>query len=187
MKKIDNPDRFTNRKAALTWLQERGYKVSQGKFYDDCSAGTKISCLLNGSLSKFDVLNYANTYLQAETSAAFMSTLASEQLRKVKAEADMKELQYQAASRQAEKKWMLHEDVLRETACLIGGIQNAFFLTINKRASELIRLCRGKQEMLPEVLEFLEEKLVKEAFNTATTVGCELIFQVDEEQVNVEE
>jgi len=82
---------------------------------------------------------------------------------------------------------MLHEDVLRETACLIGGIQNAFFLTVHKRTSELIRLCRGKQEMLPDVLEFLEEKIVKEAFNTATTVGCELIFQVDEEQVNVEE
>jgi len=133
------------------------------------------------------VLNYANTYLQAETSAAFMSTLASEQLRKVKAEADMKELQFQAASKLAEKKWILRDDALREIACLIGGIQNAFYLTINNRASELIRLCRGKQEMLPEVLEFLEEKIVKEAFNTASIVGCELIFQVDDEEVNVEE
>jgi len=182
-----NYDRFKTRKEAFDWLQAQGYKISIGKLYQDCEAGVKITVHQDGTVSKWETLEYAKSELTTGTGTGSTSGLASEQLRKVKAEADMKELQFETASRLADKKWMLHEDVLRETACLIGGIQNAFFLTVHKRTSELIRLCRGKQEMLPDVLEFLEEKIVKEAFNTATTVGCELIFQVDEEQVNVEE
>jgi hypothetical protein len=183
MKKIDNPDRFTNRKAALNWLQEQGYKVSQGKFYDDCSNGTKISCMLNGSLSKFDVLNYANTYLQAGTSAAFMSTLASEQLRKVKAEADMKEHQFRLAERRADKYWLHADDAWALVAALIGTLRDCIRHHLENGSPEIVETARGDHQATIEVFEKCED-IINRAFNEVAGKGLHMEFErvTEEEQ-----
>jgi len=57
MKNNSTPERFRNRKEALTWLQNRG-QISQGKFYTDCTAGL-LTIYPDKSMSKFQVAEYA--------------------------------------------------------------------------------------------------------------------------------
>jgi hypothetical protein len=183
-------DRFVNRKQALNWLQAQGYKVGQDKFYKDCKAGCP-RVHRDKSVSKFEVLQYGQQLdvalrtggLGAGESvslALVMEEEARDKARITKAMAIKAEKQNEEYLKGLDKKWTLRDDALREIACLIGGIQNAFFLTVHKRTSEIILKSGGKQERFADVCEYLEEHLVKEAFNTASIVGCDLIFQVDE-------
>jgi hypothetical protein len=184
MKEID-PDRFAHRKEALDWLVNSGYKVSQGKFYTDCNNGLKISCRMDGTLSKWDVLNYANTDLQigAGSGAAFTSTLASEQLRKIKAEADMKEHQFRIAERRADKYWLHADDAWAMVAALIGTLRDSIRHHIDLNQREIVNIATGDQIRAEEVFDFVDG-LIDAAFNEVAGNEINVQFEklTEEEQ-----
>ena len=186
---------FKNKKKAFDWLKGEGHKISQGKFYADCN-GSEVVVYPDGRVSRASVYDYA-ARLSGRGGrggecgdAVGMAVVAEQKLRDeariTRATAEKKEKENEEYLKTLDRKWLLREDALREIACLIGGLQNAFFLTVHKRASEIILTAGGKQDRFPEVCEYLEEHLVKEAFNAASTVGCDLVFQVEEEKDNYE-
>ena len=67
-----NLERFVNRKQALDWLKAQGYKVSQGKFYQDCAAGFP-AVRKDGTVSRYQVMQYGQQ-LDIETRAASIFT-----------------------------------------------------------------------------------------------------------------
>jgi len=178
---------FKNKNKALEWLKSEGYKISQGKFSQDCQAG-EVMVYPDGRVSRASVHEYAGRLNgrggQAAGESVAMALVTEQKMRDeariTRATAERREKENEEYLKALDKKWILRDDALREMACLIGGIQNAFFLTVHKRTSEIILKSGGKQERFADVCEYLEEHLVKEAFNTASIVGCDLIFQVDE-------
>ena len=178
---------FKNKNKALEWLKSEGYKISQGKFSQDCQAG-EVMVYPDGRVSRASVHEYAGRLNgrggQAAGESVAMALVTEQKMRDeariTRATAERREKENEEYLKALDKKWILRDDALREIACLIGGIQNAFFLTVHKRTSEIILKSGGKQERFADVCEYLEEHLVKEAFNTASIVGCDLIFQVDE-------
>ena len=162
----DMADYFKNRQTALQWLRQRG-QVSQSKFYDDCNAGL-VTVHSDKTLSKFEVALYAEKLFAATRQAAGSGTLAmqreSDEARKIRAEAEIKEMQAEDARRKANKHWLHKDDAYGQMAALLGLLRDSIKHQFYIGATVLISSCGGDNSRAPELYEFCEE-LIGRAFN----------------------
>jgi hypothetical protein len=182
MSKNDDIDRFPTRKAAFDWVSVKGFKCSQGKFYSLVDAG-KISMAPDGSLSKYAVWDYAETFLNAATGSAATGDLASEQLRKIKFEADLRELRVETERRRLNKLWLHADDAWASVAALIGVLRDAIRHELDSGKSLIIEKAEGDPYRAHEVFEAMEQ-LINKAFNEVAgdEIDVEFVREIDDEK-----
>lgn len=143
---------FRNKKAALEWLQDQGFKVSIGTFYTACKRGL---CVVNedGTVAEAYALHYALTHLKRiGTPEGGQSPL---QAKKVDLEIENLKLKNKRAQFELEKesgKYQLTKDVLRDRLGLINYYDQLITNTIRTRMSDWLGLAHGDQKRLADVI-----------------------------------
>ncbi len=164
---------FKNRQAALQWLQQRG-QISRSKFYDDCNAGL-IAIHPDKTLSKFEVALYAEKLFAATRQAAGSGTLAmqreADEARKIRAEAEIKEMQAEDLRREQDKKWLYRDEAVADLAVIIASLQQAFEHRTRIAADAIIRLSGGDQSRSFDVSEGVQELVIDAGFNEVANAG----------------
>ena len=175
-------ERFANRKQALNWLQAQGYKISQGKFYQDCAAGFP-ALHRDGSVSRYQVMQYGQQ-LDVETRGAAPASPDKEadDARKAKAEADIKEMQAEAMKREQDRDWLRKEEAWATLAAIVGTLRDSLRHHFHAGQGQLVHLAGGDVRRGPEVYEGCEEIMAK-AFNEVCATGqIEGIFEQDNKE-----
>lgn len=157
-------ERFTNRKQALNWLQAQKYKVSQGKFYQDCAAGFPV-LRRDGSISRYQVMQYGQQ-LDVETrgTATGSGSIDDDEARRAKAVADIKEMEANKMRREEDAEWLHADAAWAAIAGLLGVLKDALRHHFHAGQGELIHLAGGDPARGPEVYESCEE-IMGRAFN----------------------
>lgn len=157
-------ERFTNRKQALNWLQAQGYKVSQGKFYQDCIAGFP-TIQRDKTISRFQVMQYGQQLdLETRGASPLFTGLDADEARKAKADADIKEMQADKMRREQDTDWLHADTAWAAVAGLLGVLKDSLRHHFHAGQSELIHLAGGDQARGPELYEGCEEIMAR-AFN----------------------
>lgn len=158
-----NADRFVNRKQALNWLRAQGYKVSQGKFYTDCKEGfPEVGG--DGSVSKFQVLEYGQQ-LDVATRSALPGELSREnELRKAAAEADIAEMKAERMRREEDVDWLHASTAWAAVAAVVGSLRDALRHHFHLAQGELVQAAGGDLERRHELYEACETA-INDAFN----------------------
>jgi len=174
-------ERFANRKQALSWLKAQGYKVSQGKFYQDCLAGFPV-LHRDGTLSRYQVMQYGQQ-LDLETRGAAQTTgnLDDHEARRAEAEADIKEMMRDKMRREQDIDWLHADSAWAAIAGLLGTLKDSLRHHFHAGQGELIHLAGGEQGRGPELYEGCEEIMAR-AFNEVAGMGkIEGVFAQDED------
>ena len=157
-------ERFANRKQALNWLQAQGYKISQGKFYQDCAAGFP-SQHRDGSVSRYQVMQYGQQLdVESRGVASVSGGREEHDDRRAKAEADIKEMEATKRRREEDADWLHADAAWMAIAGLLGVLKDSLRHHFHAGQGELIHLAGGDQARGPEVYEGCEE-LMGRAFN----------------------
>lgn len=171
-------ERFKNRKQALNWLQSQGYKISQGKFYQDCEAGFP-AIHKDGSVSRYQAMQYGQQ-LDVERRSAPDDGYADrdrDEARKIKAEADIKEMQAETARRELDRDWIHRDEAWAQLAALVGTLRDSIRHHVHVAQAHIIHLAGGDPTRGPEVYEGVEEILAR-AFNEVLSSGrIEAVFE----------
>jgi hypothetical protein len=163
-------ERFTNRKQALSWLKAQGYKVSQGKFYQDCSGGFPV-LHRDGSISRYQVMQYGQQLDVNTRGVAHVSGGREEdEDRKARAEADIKEMEANKRRREEDAEWLHADAAWAAIAGLLGVLKDSLRHHFHAGQGELIHLAGGDQGRGPEVYEGCEEIMAR-AFNEVAGMG----------------
>ena len=161
---------FRNRRTALSWLREQGYKISQGKFYNDCGAGYPLVAR-DGSVSKFQVLEYAQRLdVSTRAVAAALEPSRDYEARKIKAEAEIAEMKAEKMRRENDTLWLHAEDAWGQLAALVGALRDAVRHQLYEQAPELVLVAAGEQAKTMALYEAIEGA-VDDAFNEVAGVG----------------
>ena len=163
-------ERFANRKQALNWLNAQGYKISQGKFYQDCAAGFP-PMHTDGSLSRFQVMHYGQQLDLATRSAATQQD-GDTSRRKEAAEAEIAEMKAERMRREEDKEWLHADQAWSVVAALVGSLRETLRHHLHSEAAALVHVAGGGQDRVHEVFEFLEE-VVGKAFNEVAGKGVD--------------
>lgn len=157
-------ERFANRKQALNWLQAQKYKVSQGKFYQDCNAGFPVMHR-DGSISRYQVMQYGQQ-LDVETRGTAPVSGGREESddRRAKAEAEIKEMEANKRRREEDTEWLHADAAWAAIAGLLGVLKDSLRHHFHAGQGELIHLAGGDPARGPEVYESCEEIMAR-AFN----------------------
>lgn len=186
--KPDTTERFKNRQAALQWLQQRG-QVSRSKFYDDCNAGL-ITVHPDKTLSKFEVALYAEKLFAATRQPTGSGTLAiqreADEARKIRAEAEIKEMQAEELRREQGRKWLYRDDAVADLAAIIASLQQAFEHRCRIAADAIIQLAGGDLSRSFDVSEAVQELVIDAGFNEVATAGTLRVRFKDERGGNDE-
>lgn len=177
-------ERFKNRKQALNWLQAQGYKISQGKFYQDCEAGFPATHR-DGSVSRYQVLQYAQQrdVERRSTPEDSYADRDKDDARKAKAEADIKEMQAERERRQMDRDWIHRDEAWAQLAALVGTLRDTIRHQLHVGQAQIIHLAGGEPTRGPEVYEGMEEILAR-AFNEVLAAGrIEGLFDDNQEDV----
>ncbi len=157
-------ERFANRKQALNWLQAQKYKVSQGKFYQDCAAGFP-SIHRDGSISRYQVMQYGQQLdVETRVGSAVSGSVEEDDARRAKAEADIKEMQANKMRREEDAEWLHADAAWAAIAGLLGVLKDSLRHHFHAGQGELIHLAGGDPARGPEVYESCEE-IMSRAFN----------------------
>jgi len=166
-------ERFANRKQALNWLQAQGYKVSQGKFYQDCEAGFP-ALHRDGTVSRYQVMQYGQQLdVSSRSIPQFDQSARREDLEIRKLEADV--LAAESKARREDARWMLKEDAWSSVAALLSGLQDSLRHHLHEGQGLVVHLAGGSPDREPEVYEALVD-LVGRAFNELAAVRIEGLF-----------
>ncbi|OGU01143.1 MAG: hypothetical protein A2079_05210 [Geobacteraceae bacterium GWC2_48_7] len=163
-------ERFRNRKQAFDWLKAQGYKVSQGKFYGDCEAGSP-TVHKDGSVSRYHVMQYGQQ-LDVERKGSDQDSQKSDEadLRKRIAEAEIAERKNDREKRQMDSEWLHRSDALVQMAAIMGKTRAALRRRFYTGYQELIKKCGGDHARGNEVYEYLDNML-RQAFNEVAGNG----------------
>ena len=180
---------FKNRQAALQWLQQRG-QVSRSKFYDDCNAGL-ITVQPDKTISKFEVACYAEKlFAVTRQTAAGSITLSAQreadEARKIKAEAEIKEMQAEELRREKNKKWLYRDEAVSDLAVIIASLQRAFEHRARVAADAIIQLAGGDRSRSFDVSEAVQELVIDAGFNEVANAGTLRVRFKDEHGGNDE-
>jgi hypothetical protein len=163
-------ERFTNRKQALSWLKAQGYKVSQGKFYQDCNGGFPV-LHRDGSISRYQVMQYGQQLDVEHRGGGQVSGSADEhEARRAEAEADIKQMQRDKMRREEDEEWLHADAAWAAIAGLLGVLKDSLRHHFHAGQGELIHLAGGDQGRGPEVYEGCEEIMAR-AFNEVAGMG----------------
>lgn len=177
-------ERFANRKQALNWLQAQGYKVSQGKFYQDCEAGLP-ALHRDGKVSRYQVMQYGQQ-LDGATRAVphFDQSARREDLEIRKLEAEVNEKEQKA--RKEDARWMLREDTWAAVAALLSTLQDGIRHHLHQGQGLLVFTAGGDPAKEPEVFELAVE-LVGRAFGELAGLKIEGMFGENSKQEDEED
>lgn len=174
-----DPERFKNRKQAHVWLQGQGYKISRGKFYQDCKGGFP-AVAKDGSVSKFQTLTYGQklaTTFQAES--AVINT-GEDDARKTRADADMAEMKAEKMRREQDTQWLHAADAWATVAGLMGTLRDCVRHHLYAGQSDVVLMAGGDQSRSQEVFGLMDE-FVDRAFNEVAGKKIEIVFEKDED------
>jgi len=174
-------ERFKNRKEALIWLKDSGYKISQGKFYQDCAAGYPV-VHKDGTVSKFQVLEYGQRLdsVKKENEAAMIAAREYSE-RKEKADAEIAEMKAEKMRREENKHWLYAGDAWAQVAALIGTLKDAIRHELFAGQRELVEMAGGDQDRSQEIFEHADQ-LVARAFNKVAGDSITITFEKEQER-----
>jgi hypothetical protein len=175
-------ERFKNRIQALNWLHAQGYKVSQGKFYQDCKSGFP-GIHQDGSISRYQVMQYGQQLDVERRNSPENSAVEKEELevRKLRAETEKRERENEDSRRENEDKWLHKHDAYAQLAALMGTLRDSLRHQFHAGQSHLIHLAGGDPARGPEVYEGADE-LISRAFNDVVNAGTvEAVFEEERE------
>ncbi|MHC1697758.1 MAG: hypothetical protein AB9919_06820 [Geobacteraceae bacterium] len=171
-------ERFKNRKQALNWLQAQGYKISQGKFYQDCDAGFP-AVHKDGSVSRYQAMQYGQQ-LDVERRSSPEENHADrdrDESRKIKAAADKIEMEVEEMRREMDRTWIHRDEAWAQLAALVGTLRDSLRHHLHVGQAHIIHLAGGDPTRGPEVYEGAEEILAR-AFNEVLSSGrIEAVFE----------
>ena len=160
----ENTEYFANRKEAHTWLQENGYKISIGKFYQDCKSTGFPFVNKDGSVSKYQVMEYGRT-LEGEQTPDLSALERSEYLhRREKAEMKMAEMKAERMRREEDKLWLHADEAWSALAAVVGSLRDTIRRSTHAAAVEIVQVAGGDVGRAPEVFEHIEQ-VINAAFN----------------------
>jgi protein-tyrosine phosphatase len=166
-------ERFINRKQALNWLNAQGYKISQGKFYQDCGAGFPM-IQRDGTVSRYQVMQYGQQ-LDVSSRSMPLIDLSGEreelEIRKLRAEVMEKELK----ARREDHRWLHKEDAWAAVAALLSTLQDNIRHHLHEGQGVLVHLAGGDPVRESEVFEATVE-LVGRAFDELAGARLEGLF-----------
>ncbi len=171
-------ERFKNRIQAWNWLQAQSYKISRGKFFNDCKAGFP-EVHRDGTVSRFQVMQYAQQQDVSRRSAPLDRTEERERLEIEKLRLAVEKMEKE--NRKEDERWLLKEDAWAALAAVVGALHDSLRHYFHTGQGHLIYLASGDQTRGPELYEGAEE-LIGKAFNElARNNIIEGIFAVREE------
>ena len=173
-------ERFKNRKQAFDWLQAQGYKISRGKFYQDCDAG-QPPVHQDGTVSRFQVLQYGQQLDVERRSSIDASAMERDQaeLKKIKAEADRAAMQAEAMRREHDRDWLPADQAWAAIAALVGDITNSIRHHLGSSIGELIYLAGGDPDRSQELLDGCEQVVAKALNEVCRRDHIEVVFNGD--------
>lgn len=167
---------FKNRKEAHTWLVEEGFKISIGKFYEDCKQKGFPVVGQDGTVSKYQVSVYgrALTSDQApDPSALERSEYAH---RKEKADAKMAEMKAERMERDEDALWLHADDAWSALAAVIGNLRDAVRHAVHAAQVDIVQAAGGDVHRAPEVYEHVEQ-VINGAFNEVARQGIDVQWE----------
>jgi hypothetical protein len=148
---------FDNPRQVSEYLKGIGVKVSERTVYNHERIG-KLTRGPDGKFSVAAVKKYADTWLAdngAGADPARQSEKQDEELRKLKADADLREFKLGILS----KKYIERERFERELAARAMVIRSDMENFFRSRAPEIIARVDGKSEFAPDLIDYLLENL----------------------------
>jgi hypothetical protein len=170
-------ERFTTRKEALDWLKANHYKISQGKFYQDCSAGFPM-VHKDGSVSRYQVLMYAQQ-IDLSTKAEDLTTrdeARRQEQRKIKAEAEIAEMKAEKMRREEDRYWLHAEEAWAQLAALVATLRDTIRHHLFTSQRELVHIVSGDQDRSNELAEYADG-LIDKAFNEVAGAEIDVVFE----------
>lgn len=183
--KAPEGERFKNRKQAWGWLQAQGYKVSSGKFYQDCEAGFP-AIHKDGSVSKYQAMQYGQQ-LDVERRGGERTNYDKEEneARKIKADADKAEMQADAMRREQDAEWMHADQAWASVASIIGVLHDNLRHSFYQAQGEIIHLAGGEQDRGPQVYAACEQIIDRAMNDAAKQATIEVTFADDDDDDDV--
>lgn len=177
-------ERFVNRKQAYDWLVAQGYKVSRGKFYNDCAAGfPRIH--RDKTISRFEVLQYAQQLDVSRRSDVDLTDLARQredaETRKAIADAKKAEIQAAELQRQLDKKWMLREEAQLEACAWASLLRDSVAYRLGQAVPAIIHAAGGQLDHTADVQAVIDQAII-DACNDIASSGEVEVELVDEEE-----
>ena len=177
---------FKNRKKAHNWLKDEGYKVSQGKFYQDISNNGFPAINADKSVSKYQVMVYAKQ-LDGATTTDLAAIERSEYLhRKEKADAEIAEMKAEKMRREEDALWVPADAAWAAMAATIGNLRYTIRRTIGDKQIKIVEKALTdvnveQRQTIIELQRELEHKKnqVAEMVTVATTPTASLADQVE--------
>jgi hypothetical protein len=174
-------ERFASRKQALDWLRGQGFKISTGKFYQDCDKGFP-ALARDKSVSKYHVLLYGQQLDAApnHVAAGQYADTGENDSRKAKADADMAEMKATKMRREEDKFWLHADDAWAITAGLIGTLRDCIRHHLFTAQAEIVLQAAGDQDRSQEVFELTDE-VISRAFNEVAGESINVVFEKEGE------
>lgn len=176
----EEPKFFANRKEALRWMQQQGYKIGQYKFYTDVAEKGFPVLTIDGRLSRYQVQVYAENLAarkqQAKTPAAI--SRSDDLARKERAEADMAEMKSERMRREESEYWLPAADAWSVIAGLMDELRRAIRQELHDSQLALVQAAGGDTVRSPELYEAADQA-VSRAFNTVAGNGLDIQWETE--------
>jgi hypothetical protein len=176
-------DRFKNRRSAWNWLNEKGFKISRGKFYADCGAGfPKIH--RDGTVSRFQVMEHGQRLSLEFKRSAKETPIHNEReellLRKERAETQISEMKAERAKREQDRDWLHAEDAWASMAAIIGTLRDSIRHHLERGSREIVEISAGNQDHVYQTYEAMDD-LISQAFNEVSGAEINVTFEKNSE------
>jgi len=174
-------ERFKSRKQALDWLRTQGYKVCQGKFYQDIRKNNFPALHRDGSVSRFQVMQYGQRLDPAQQAPVADPDQGARkewlEIRKLELEIEKRETE----NRREDERWLLKDDAWAAIAALIGTLLDSLRHHFYSSQGRLIHLAAGDVARSAELYEGCEG-VIHKAFNEVAVQRIEGIFAQENEE-----
>ncbi len=167
---------FKDRKEAHEWLEDNGYKVSQGKFYQDIKKKGFPVLNPDKTVSKFQVLLYGQKLQGGQASDPSALHSSEWAHRKEKADAISAEIKAKKMEREEDELWLHADQAWAAIAALVGSLRQAVRHQSHQISPEVVLAAGGEASRAPEIFELLEAATDK-AFNEVAGSKLEISFR----------
>lgn len=179
---------FKNETEAYNYLMSLGYDVSRGKFNMDKNNG--LLTVDGKRISKFSVLQYGLRLKQARQTVSSIVTADlqaqrdQDEARKIKAEAEIKEMQSENLKRKLSTEWAHRGEIYTTWAAIMGDLYTAMIHNMSYNTGHIITLIGGDHSKIPHLDEMLTD-IINKSFNEVGMVnridGCFTAEDMDDE------
>jgi hypothetical protein len=150
---------FETRRAAFAWLKDQGYKISIGKFYQDCAKGL---CAVgqDGTIRESAVIAYALQQLpKVETEDGKLVPKQAEKLDEEIAHIRARRQNSEFDLEHKKGQYLPRKDFGLELAARAGVLEQGLRNFIRTRMVDLISMCAGDPGKLPTLVDFFNQEL----------------------------